>query len=73
MRLMLTLVMFLIVGATLTGSFVIALLVGAAPARVVQDLIPWVAMGGFLVSLPISYFLAGYLLKKTNGFAPRQG
>ena len=73
MRLILTLVMFVIVGSTFTGSLVIALLAGAVPAKDVQDLIPWVAIGGFVVSLPISYFLAGYILKKTNGFAPRQG
>jgi len=72
MRWILTLAMFFMVGSTLTGSLVIGLLAGAVPGANVRELMPLVAAGGFLVSIPISYILAGVILKKTSGQAPRE-
>ncbi len=69
MRLVLTLIVFVMVGSTLAGSLVTALLAGAIPGADIQQLIPWVAIGGFLAAVPISYLVANAILKKTGGFA----
>lgn len=73
MRWILTLGLFFITGSTLTGSLVIALLSGAVPGANMNELLPIVAIGGFLVSLPISYILAGMIINKTNGNAAQNG
>ena len=67
MLLALTLIIFVIVGATLAGSLVTALLAGAVPGADVQSVIPWVALAGFAAAVPISYILANMILAKTSG------
>lgn len=71
MRLILTLAIFVMVGSTLAGSLVTALLAGAIPGGDVRQLIPWAAIGGFLAAIPISFIVADMILKKTNGFQPQ--
>lgn len=67
MRLALTLILFVIIGATLAGSLVTALLAGAVPGADIGALIPWVALTGFVAAVPISYIVANAILKKTSG------
>jgi hypothetical protein len=69
MRLALTIVVFLIVGVTLAGSLITVLLAGPFSGSNVQDMFGWIALGGFLVALPVSYFIAGYILARTRGNA----
>lgn len=66
MRFALMLVLFLIVGVVLTGSLLTALLSAPVDGQRVWDLFPWIAAGGFTVSLFVSYILAGRLLKSAR-------
>jgi len=66
MRLAMTLVVFLIVGVTVAGAAITVLLAGPFSTQEVIDLFGWVAAAGFLVSLPISYVIAGNLMKRMN-------
>jgi hypothetical protein len=69
MRLLLTVILFHLVGVALSGMAVALLLIGPSSGQVVQDLIAWVAVGGFVLALPISYFLAVRLLRQTEAGA----
>lgn len=67
MRFALSLVLFVILGVTLTGSAVTALLSAPISSGDVWEYFPWLAGISFLVALIVSYVLAGYLLKRTGG------
>ena len=67
MRLALTLIVFVMVGVTLTGSLVTILLAGPFSGGNIRQMLVWVAVAGFVIALPISYVIAGYLLAKTSG------
>ena len=71
MRLALTLLVFVMVGVTLTGALVIVLLSGPFPGAKVQQLFAWVALAGFVVALPVSYVIAGHILGKTRNRASK--
>ncbi len=66
MRIALTLVLFVILGVTLTGSAVIALLSAPILSADAWVFFPWIAAGGFAVAILVSYFLAGSLLKSAG-------
>ena len=66
MRLALTIVVFLMVGVTLAGSLLTILLAGPFSGSSVQELFGWIALGGFIVALPVSYVIAGYILERTS-------
>ncbi len=66
MRFLLTFVMFVIVGVTIAGSLMIALLIAPISGQDVQKLFAWVIGSGFALALPVSYILAGHLLKLTQ-------
>ncbi|MEO1282028.1 MAG: hypothetical protein AAFV69_09865 [Pseudomonadota bacterium] len=70
MHFALTLVMFLICGVTVSGSALAVLLALDKPISEVISLFPWVAAGGFLAALPVSYILASKLLKRANRNVP---
>ena len=67
MRLALTLIVFVMVGVTITGSLITILLAGPFTGKSVQELLGWVALAGFLIALPVSYVIAGYMLTKMKG------
>lgn len=69
MRFALTLVLFVILGVTLTGSAVTALLSAPISSTEVWSYFPWVAAGGFTIALVVSFFLAGRLLNRIGGNA----
>lgn len=64
MRIALTLVLFVVIGATLAGSAITALLSAPISTEEVWNYFPWLAAGGFAVALLVSYFLAGNLIKR---------
>ena len=63
MRLMMTLIVFLMVSVTVAGAFV-AVALGAPQLGLIDlEKFGWVAGAGFVLALPISYVIAGRLLK----------
>ena len=69
MRFALMLVIFVIVGVTLTGTLLTILLTAPISGQQVGDLFGWIAAAGFALALIISYFIAGYILKHTSGIS----
>ena len=67
MRFALMLVLFIFVGVTLTGSLLTALLSAPVETQKVWDLFPWIAAGGFAMSLLVSYIIADRILKQAGG------
>lgn len=64
MRFWITLILFVIVGVTVTGSLMTVLLAEPVPNLDVMGLMPWVVGIGFLISLPISYVIAGMIMAR---------
>lgn len=64
MRFWITLILFVIVGVTVTGSLMTVLLSEPVPNLDVMGLMPWTVAIGFLISLPISYVIAGMIMKR---------
>lgn len=66
MRFVVTLLVFLIVGPTIVGSMIIPL---TDPSWGFDSdaLFPYVVGGGFLLALPISYVIAGIIMKRVGG------
>jgi hypothetical protein len=54
----LTIVLFIIIGATLAGIGVLAVVSVPSLAGQEMRLIPLVALAGFVVGLPVSFFVA---------------
>ena len=70
MRVALTIIVFVMVGTVLAGSFLIVLLSGPFTGQSIQEMILWFGLGGFAVALPVSYAIAGYILAKTKPKTP---
>lgn len=65
MRFVVMLLVFVVVGPTIVGSLIIPL---TDPSWGFNSdaLFPYLVVGGFLVALPISYVLAGMIMKRVN-------
>ncbi len=69
MRYIVMLLVFVIVGPTIVGSLIIPL---TDPSWGFDSnaLFPYVVGGGFLLAIPISYVIAGIIMKRVNMTSP---
>lgn len=67
MRLILTLVIFIMASVTVTGSILVAGLSMPALGLTNAGTFPWVAGAGMVFALPVSYWVAGRVLAGMGG------
>ncbi len=69
MRLILSLFVFIFTSATIAGSLLTALLSVPGSGLDQNIVIPAIAVAGFVIAAPFSYWLAGRIIDATNGRA----
>ncbi len=65
MRFLVTLLIFVVAAPTIIGSLIIPL-TDPSWGFNAQELFPYLALGGALAALPISYIIAGIIMKRVR-------